>query len=481
MITIKYHDDVYIRVDADPGTKAELQEYFTFEVPGAKFIPAVKSGFWDGKIRLFNPLTGLLYAGLASEVEQFAADRELTVTKEIEAAPSVSDEKLNTFIERLKTPMETRDYQFAAVLEALNSGRRLFVSPTSSGKSYIQYLITMWMAANGLKTLIIVPTTTLVGQMYKDFVEYNNGTELPIHCITGGVAKDNKMPIVITTWQSVFKMPRAFFNAFGCIIGDEVHTFTAKSLTGLMEKATEVPYRFGLTGTLNGTKTHRLVLEGLFGPVKEVTTYEKLQDDEHIVKPVVKCIVLKHPEDARQRMKKADYQTEIDYIIQNENRNKVLVDLTKSLKGNILILFSKRAHGKILHEMMLEMLPDRDHFLVHGDIDTEDREQVRQLLEQTNCGVAVCSYKTFGTGINVKNLHHIIFASPTKSRVSLLQAIGRVLRLHSSKTKAYIWDVADDMRWKKTWINHTMRHLKERIGIYNEVGFDFTIVQKDLK
>jgi superfamily II DNA or RNA helicase len=276
-------------------------------------------------------------------------------------------------------------------------------------------------------------------------------------------------------------MPKEYFEQFDYIIGDEAHLFKAQSLTTIMTAANKTKYRIGLTGTLDGTKTHKLVLEGLFGPVEKVITTKELIDKKELSDFTIKCLVLKHDEQICEEMKGKTYAEEIQYLISSEPRNKFIRNLAISLKTNTLILYQMvEKHGQILYDMIKERADGRKVFFIHGGVDTEDREQIRHIMEKENDAIVVASYGTFSTGINIRNLHNIIFASPSKSRVRNLQSIGRGLRQSSGKEQATLYDIADDLRIKKH-TNFTLQHFIERVKIYNEEKFSFKIYNIGLK
>ena len=339
----------------------------------------------------------------------------------------------------------------------------------------------------GGKVLIIVPTTSLVYQMAKDFKDY--GFDQDVHCITSGVDKNALEQVTVSTWQSIYKMPKSYFDQFDCVIGDEAHLFKSKSLTTIMTNLTSCKYRFGLTGTLDGAQTHKLVLEGLFGPVKQVVKTKELIDNKQLADFDIKAIVLKYGDEACKALKEAKYQDEVDWIVRNEERNKFLANLALSLKGNTLMLFQfVEKHGKVLEQMITERVEEgRKVFYVHGGTDADTRESVRAITEKENNAIIVASYGTFSTGINIKRLHNIIFTSPTKSRVRTLQSIGRGLRKGGGdeeagieeKEQATLFDIADDLTWKAR-VNYTLKHFAERVKIYNDEKFNYKIYKVKL-
>ena len=480
---ISKKNEVHLVIETEPSIGRELSDFFTFEVPGARFMPQYKSRVWDGKIRLFNQINGELYVGLLPYIEEFAKRNDI----EIEYKEGVKDERpiqgVDRFIGRVSPKsngktLEIRDYQMDAILHAIRNNRSLLLSPTASGKSLIIYILSVWYAAQTEKNvLILVPTTSLVEQMFKDFQDYGWNAEDFCHRIYSGREKTNEFPVVITTWQSIYKLPRGFYDAFDVVIGDEAHQFKSKSLVNIMTKLADAKYRFGFTGTLDGTQTHKWVLEGLFGPSYKVTQTKELIDKGHLSKLQIKIIILKHnPQEFEA------FEDEVQFIIQHQKRNNFIKNLALDLKGNTLVLFQRvETHGQPLYESINSSVKDgRKVFYVHGGVDAEEREYIRAITEKENNAIIVASYGTFSTGINIKNLHNVIFASPSKSRIRNLQSIGRVLRKGDNKTQAVLYDIADDCT-KNSRKNYTLNHLIERVKIYNEENFNYEFIQVNLK
>ena len=478
---ISKKNEVYLNIKTEPNYARELSDFFTFEVPGARFMPSYRNKYWDGKIRLFNQMNGEVYVGLLPYIEEFAKRNELN----IEYKEGVKDEGehrtsiLGGFVRRVSPKskgktLQIRNYQMDAFTHAVRNNRSLLLSPTASGKSLIIYLLSRWYESE--RVLILVPTTSLVEQMYSDFIDYGY-LEAKMQKIYQGHSREITKEVTISTWQSLYKMPKKFFEQFGCILGDEVHLFKAKSLTGIMNKLHLCKYRHGFTGTLDGTQTHRLVLEGLFGSVNKVTTTKDLMDNKTLAKLKIKCLVLQYPDADCKFMKDQNYQDEVDLIVRDERRNKFIVDLTTHLKGNTLLLFQfVEKHGSVLYDMLKDL--DRKVFYVHGGTDAQTRENIREITEKEKSAIIVASYGTFSTGINIRNLHNVIFSSPSKSRIRVLQSVGRGLRKGSEKSTATLYDIADDFTWKSRQ-NFTLRNFMERINIYNEEEFDYEI--KNLK
>jgi superfamily II DNA or RNA helicase len=484
-------NEVYLKVSCEPGVAYELKDYFKFSVPGAKFSPAFRAKQWDGFIYLFNPLTCLIYIGLYRHIEEFCEARNYTIEWETELnSEEFSVLEAKQFINSLNIPdkYQVRDYQLDAFVHAVRERRALMLSPTASGKSFIIYILMRYYNA---KTLIVVPTTTLVHQLASDFEDYGykvekiegkRFTSFGCHKIYSGQERTSEYQVTIATWQSIYKESKEWFKKYSVVIGDEAHLFKAKSLTSILTKLEQCKYRFGFTGTLDGTQTNKLVLEGLFGPVRKVTTTSELISQKHLSNFRIKAIVLSYPDTVRQMISKSsDYQSEMDYIVKLDARNRFLKNLTLSLEGTTLLLFQYvEKHGIPLYEKIKEESGDREVFFVHGGVDGSEREDVRKQVEKENNSIIIASFGTYSTGINIPSIANIIFASPSKSRVRNLQSIGRGLRKSEGKNIATLFDIADDMTWKSKK-NFTLLHFMERIKIYNEEKFDYSIYKLDLK
>jgi superfamily II DNA or RNA helicase len=482
VIRVTKYNEVHLKLHCDSSTAYELSEYFTFNVPGARFSPAFKNKLWDGKIRLFHLMRGTVYVGLLSRVEEFAKSRGYTLEFDNPndfAGIELSTVQAEEFVRSLELPYEVRDYQLSAFVHAVRSNRAILISPTASGKSLIIYMLTRFYMTSNI--LIVVPNTGLVHQLASDFVEYGFDPD-QIHKVFSGQEKTTDQQVTITTWQSIYKLPKKWFDRYGAIIGDEAHGFNAKSLISIMENLTKCEIRFGLTGTLDGMKTNQLVLEGLFGPVEVVTTTAELMEKGTVAALKIKAIVLSYEDEFRQLMAKAKpvYKDELRVIVESKMRNRFLAGLTVSLKGNTLLLFNFQKHGKLLQQMIKDLVPDRDVFLVYGAIEGEERERIRKYIATHDNVIVIASYKTFSTGTNIPRLNNVIFGSPSKSRIRVLQSIGRGIRTAEGKLDATLYDVADDFS-RKSYENHTIKHFSERIKMYNAEKFEYKTYTIKLK
>jgi len=471
-----------MKIDCDDSIAKELNQFFTFEVPNYQYTPAYKNKKWDGMIRLFNLYSRRLYIGLMDYLIQFAKDRNYTIDQDFDNTVELEPDEVERFIASLNLKITPYDYQIDAIKHAIKNQRSLLLSPTGSGKSLIIYCLVRYcleQIQEDEKILIVVPTTGLVSQMYNDFRDYAGKewkVEKNCHTIFSGQDKTTPKQVVISTWQSIYKMPPEYFEQYKMVVGDECHLFKAKSLTSLMSKMVNAEFRIGTTGTLDGTQVHKLVIEGLFGRVHKVTTTKNLMEKEVLSNLAIDCLVLEYKPEEIDQIKRAKYIYELKWIVAHERRNKFISKLAKSVKGNTLVLFNYvDLHGKPLYNLISEMCPDKKVFMIYGGTDVEQREEIRQIVDKEDNAILVASYGTCSTGINIKNIHNIIFTSPSKSVIRVLQSIGRGLRRSDSKDSMKLYDLADNLSHKK-YRNHTMRHLDARIKIYNKEHFDYKLI-----
>ena len=482
-VHLRYISSVFCKVEAEPSIIMELADAFKWKAPNYKFHPKYRARVWDGNISLVNRVTGVIYAGLSKRIKKFCDARDYTISFDPKFTyEDIKPETLAEFIATLGIPehFDTRDYQFDSILKCIQSGRRTLLSPTSSGKSFMIYVITQWY--DNLKSLIIVPTTGLVTQMENDFREY--GFRGTISTSIGGLDKsyDIDADVVITTWQSLDngknKMPKAWYNQFGVVFGDEAHGCKAASLKAILENLENCRYRFGTTGTLDGDPLNEATIEGLFGPQYKSITTAELIEQGYATPLRIECIILKYPEQVCKDQKGKTYPEEIDFLVHKDSRNKFIRNLVKTLDGNKLVFFRLRDHGEILKDL-LEPVSD-NLFYIDGGVDAGDREDIRKIMENEDNATLLASMGTTSTGVSIKKLHHMVAASPSKSKIKVLQSIGRMLRQHKQKEEAVLYDIADDLTYKGK-PNYTLQHFKERVKIYSAEGFPFKIYTVELK
>ena len=491
MITVGKLNETFLMISCERHIAQELNEFFAFQVPGFQFMPQYRNKMWDGKIRLFNIKTQQLYMGLYDHLMKFALQRHYPVKSDVVSVrpiSALSDENIVGFFKALNLhcknkPIIPRDYQIESFKQCVKRERALLLSPTSSGKSLVIYSLIRWHQnfLDNDKILILVPTTNLVTQMYNDFLDYSSNDkwdgESQCHMIYSGRDKKTDKQIVISTWQSLFRLPAPYFQQFGMVVGDEAHLCNATSLKGILEKMISCRYRFGTTGTLAESKTHQLVLEGLFGKVYKAVTSKQLMKDKHISDLKIQCLLMQYSDVERDSQKKSTYKEEIDFIVSHTKRNNFICNLALDQKGNTLILFNYvEKHGKVLKKIIEKKANGRDIFFIAGETDVDERESIRALTEDCKDAVIIASSGVLSTGVNIKNLQSLIFAHPYKARIRNLQSIGRILRLDDKNNQAVLYDIVDDLHWKNR-DNYGLKHWRDRVKIYADEKFDYNFKQ----
>ena len=494
-LVVQKKNHAFLNIDCDQGISNELSDYFCFFVPGHAFMPSFKNKQWDGKLRLWDSRKNELPVGLFKYLEEFCKSRGYALQVKLNnyyGSPGSSYEVDMSFMKNCiftsrGENIEHRDFQLDAVHHAIRVKNSLLLSPTASGKSLIIYtMLRHYLENNDKDILIVVPTKSLVAQMYDDFADYSThdsgfDVEELCHKIYGGKEKNSKKRIFISTWQSIFSLQTPWFARFGMGIVDECHTAKAKSLSSIMSKLKEAEYRLGTTGTIGDEHTHKLQLEGMFGPVFKVTTTKTLMDQGHISSLDINVLLLRYSDEECREVVKLDYAAEINFIIEHEKRNKFITNLASDQDGNTLVLFQRVKHGKLLHKMIQEKTREgRKIFYVSGETDIDTREMVRKITETQNDAVIVASLQVFSTGVNIRNLHNVIFAAPSKSQIKILQSIGRSLRISDSGQTAMLFDIADDFHWKSKK-NYTLNHAGVRIAVYAKEKFNYNIYEVDFK
>ena len=488
-IEVESLDEVRYYVKTDNGIKKELRDYFSFMVPGAQYMPMFKRRIWDGRIRLFDILSSTLPRGLKIYLEKFCKDRSYVLNiKESKNPLCITEDQLTRFYDSLqvsvrKQAVKMHQHQQQAILHALNHHRCVLISPTGSGKSLIIYVLVRFLQSvlkSDRRILILVPTVGLVNQMESDFFDYSKidkswSCKKYIQKIMAGAEKDIHKQIVISTWQSIYKLPKQWFNQFDSVFFDECHQAKAESINFIGQKLTKAWFRIGTTGTLDQAQAHRLSIEGILGPAIQFIQTKGLMNKGLLAKLGIDCLLLKYTEEEKQLIKKQRYADEIKWIVTNDKRNEFIKELALRTKGNTLILFNYvETHGKPLASLLEAAGANRKVYLIHGKTDADAREYIRRIVDSEKDAILVASFGTTSAGINIVNLDNIIFASPTKSVIRLLQSIGRGLRVSEKKKTLKVYDIVDDLCWK-SHKNHVYRHFEERVKIYKKEKFDYAI------
>lgn len=477
-VKAEFHNHSEIKVHCSLAVFQELSDVFSYFIPSAKFHPKYKARRWDGRIRLMNGRSKTMPYGLLNRLKNYCKFKDYLFESDFqyELADFTKKDALS-FISELKMPFDIRDYQLDAFIHAIRKQRSVLVSPTASGKSAIIYLMMRLFYELDRKVLMIVPTVNLVTQMKQDFEEYAvNLDSLPVQEVYAGKSKEIEAPIMLSTWQSLQNLERNFFYNFDTVVVDETHLATGNTLQKILNYCVNADFRVGLTGTLTGEKVHEMLLIGSIGEPKKIISTSELIESRMLSELRVKCLILNH----KLSSLKMNYQEEIDYLISHEKRNSYIINLAKKLEGNTLILFNRvESHGVVLFNQIEKEVSDKNIFFMCGDTKAELRENIRQHVKNNHSdNIILASSGVFSTGVNIPALHNVIFASPTKSKVRVLQSIGRVLRRHNSKEAAVVYDIADKIYTRKNC--YVYSHFQERYKYYIEEDFDVKYYEIDL-
>lgn len=516
-ITIRKINETWIKVTcAEVYQELDIQDRFSFEIPNAKHDPRVKAGKWDGIKKLYDRRSGKLYLGLLLSLLDFCEKQNFSVDLDDSLVPDSDDflslEDVKHLVENFIQPkdkdgndIEVYDYQYDAVLYMLNMGRTTCLSATSSGKSLMIYLaMRIYQILDGFDTktiFITVPSINLVNQMYADFETYSKGTSWNVkkYCqkVTGKHSKRIEKQIVITTWQSQKNIAYDEYERIGAIFIDEAHQAKANVLTSILESLTQCEYKHGLTGTLDDIECNELTIQGLLGPKKVIVTAKEIIDAGRATNVKVNMILLNHNSEtcnsfkkfsyARAMAKKSKfdpttlYESEVKFLSTHEPRLEMLLDLIESLEGNTLVMFDRvESYGEVLYNRFKDKRPDST-FLIVGKVDGDEREEIRLDIENYDDATIWASFGTMSTGVSINKLHNCVLISSSKSKIRVLQTIGRMMRMHSSKHDSYIYDIVDNLQQSDNdKENYVMQHAQKRIEFYMNEKFDLDFINLDL-
>lgn len=498
-ISLQFINNTKVRVICPDDINRELTSLYSFYIPKHKFHPLVKAKKWNGKIYLFNSKQSTIPVGLVPDLTKYLSENGYNISISQEVAECFNDDSINhqwfkSFIESFPVTADgveitPRDYQLRMTYLAAKHKRAVFLSATATGKSMSQYLITRFLQDKIKENiLIIVPNIGLVYQLKSDFEDYSGKDEGwfindNVEMMCEGSRYSGKSQVLISTWQSLIPITKnkdmaGWFDQFGAVMCDEVHGAKGESIQAIMNCCVNASYRIGLTGTLDGEETNLMIIKSAFGPIIQIQTAKQAMDAGHIAKAKIECIELLYPEETKDATFDLKYQDELAYIFESEKRNNLIVNLVKGLEGNTIILVARREHGAILVSLLEENLVDRNVYYINGDVEGEDRDELRAIIEKEDNSVVVGTYGCIQTGTNIKRIHNAIFASPSKSVIRVLQSIGRGLRLAKDKFKFTMYDLIDNFGHDEK--NYCMEHSEHRFGYYAEQEFDFRVIRLKL-
>tara|TARA_R100000278_G_scaffold111046_1_gene88478 strand:+ start:591 stop:2012 length:1422 start_codon:yes stop_codon:yes gene_type:complete len=441
----------------------EIRDHFSIKDETARFRLRGRARFYaNPKIYGITP-TGLFEEGMFYDIVRYIKEtypnEELNIDPIIPSRvkPTLSDARVYDNL-----TYKLRDYQEAACEKAITFGRGILKMGTGAGKTLTicSLLMSMYLQRkNNLKCLLIVPDLGLVNQTYKDFVEYN--ALFKFTKWTGSIKPDLTADVIIANLgilQSQFK-DNDWLKDVDVVVVDECHKVKKSNKVSKMIQSIRTVHKFGLTGTLPDHKPDEWNLVGKIGSV----IYEKdsfsLRTEKHLTIAKASIVELKYKTKPKYISGQDNYRNELDFIYNNPFRNKVINQLTVNFKNNILILVNHIAHGDaLLNELQND---NKQVYFVKGEVEVEERDRIKKVMEDNSNVICVAMSSIFSTGINIKNIHMIVFAAGGKSSIRTIQSIGRGLRLHDSKDKLSIIDLADQLKYGE-------RHVEKRKEIYTQ-------------
>lgn len=473
-----------VHLVCEDGLSHRIYNVFSAYAPGYRFNPRFKMHVWDGKVRCYNPMSQILPIGLLNNLLIWCDQHQIqyslqgfkdgltdTIDKED------LEKQMNSYI---TAGFQARDYQVNAVHAALTNRRGVLLSCTGSGKSLMIYTFLRYLLDNKdvHRAILIVPSVSLVEQMYSDFQDYGwDDLEDHVEMLYSGKKPTFKKEILISTWQSLEKEDQEFFEVYDACVVDECHQAKCSVVTRLLKLMHNAEYKIGTSGTLPTEISEQLQINSVIGNVLFELKSCELIARGYLTKLNIAAIFLKYPEAFIAENKERTYPEEVKMVEEYPNRNKVLnfiIDHTSPM-NNMLILVNHRNHLRDVETYLHENYPDKKVSIITGDVKAKVREEIRTGIEDEDGTILLATYQTMSTGVNIPKLHAIMLFSNSKSRIKVLQSIGRGLRKHNSKNKVIIYDIVDDLSYKKRTgriaKNYCMQHFDERSNYYIEQEF----------
>lgn len=376
-------------------------------------------------------------------------------------------------------PFQIRDYQDKAVRAALKYHKGILLSCTSSGKSLMIYNIIRCLRKQEMKhILLIVPNIMLVDQMYDDFKDYGyDNLDDDVERLGGGHEATFDKPVLISTWQSLQNKDSEFFEKYNAVFVDEVHGVKANVMSKLMKWCCNAYYKIGTTGTLPNDKCDLLQIREVVGDVIFELKSKELIDKGVLTKIKIANIIAKYPSDFVLKNKGRSYPEEVKMVEEYQDRNKVLEYILEHTdkKHNVLVLMNHLKHVQLIREWLNEKYPDKKVSVITGAVSGEERSDIRKGIEEEDGTILLATYATMSTGVNMPKLHDVILYANSKSKIKVLQSIGRGLRKHATKNQIILYDIIDDLSYKtrtgRVVENYLIKHWKERMSYYKEQEF----------
>lgn len=466
----------------------ELDKYFKVKDSDCYFKPKFKMGMWDGFIHFYNTSSNMLPIGLSSYLKTFISDNELQCEYDFNSECNYYNiDEIKKFIEdnNLNSVINPYPFQLKSIQRALNYKRGIIKSPTGSGKSSIIYNIVRRLLSENKSILIITPQVDLVNQLFKDFESYGwkECCEF-VNTLHGEVKKyKHDKPILISTYQSLLRLPSEYFESFDAVIVDEVHTAKAVSIRDILIQCVNAEYRIGLTATLPKKELDRFTIFAYLGKLIFDISIKTLIEDGFLTPLQINVLYLEYLESMRSNCKR-EFDDEYKIISKIPERNKLLYKIIEKVEPteNVLILCKNLNQVKDVYNFINSNIKQFNVHKIQGDVVSEERDNIIKIMENTGSNITVATYGTMSTGRNVKRLHHVVLFSPYKSDIKVIQSIGRGTRLHITKKILTVWDIVDVLKYydfegsgrnrhKVLKDNYLVEHSNLRLQYYKELEF----------
>jgi superfamily II DNA or RNA helicase len=468
-------DEVNVKIEGlELAERKALMKMFEYEVPGARYLPAVRLGRWNGKVSYFS-LAGSTYINLLEEIlpvlDRAGYDIELDDTRDYTTTFEFAEVSESTFAHKNwpkghpkeGTPVVLRDYQISIVNNFLQNPQSLQEIATGAGKTLMTAALSYSIEQYG-RSIVIVPNKSLVTQTEADYI--NLGLDVGVYF---GDRKEYNKTHTICTWQSLNNMLKKtkageadimdFIEGVVCVMVDEVHMAKADALKTLLTGAfAKVPIRWGLTGTIPKAKFEAQSLFVSLGPVISKLSASELQDQGVLAQCHVNIVQLKDD------VEFSNYQSELKHLLEDTHRLDAIAQLILKIKetGNVLILVDRVNAGKEI----VSRLPDS--VFVSGATNMVDRKEEYDEIATSTNKIIVATYGVAAVGINIPRIFNLVLIEPGKSFVRVIQSIGRGIRKAEDKDHVQIYDITSSCRFAK-------RHLTQRKTFYKEANYPFDV------
>ena len=473
MINIEYHSTSHAVID---GPEINIiREHFSVKNEAVHFQRRF-GRFVPPRTYVINN-QGKVEIGLLEEVVKFCKSKDIVITLESKIKDILYPSLTKTHTVSYDLNLKLREYQQDIVNACISNGRGTVILATAGGKTLTMASLLEFYYNNyskNFRCLIIVPDLGLVNQTQSDFKEY--GTSFTTSKWTGKDKLDLSTNVIVSNLGILqsSKQDISWIEHIDILIVDEVHKVRRGNKVNKLFKSVKTPIRFGFTGTLPPDDLDKWNIFGKIGPQLYEKMAHELRDDNYVAKAKVHVLELNYNTPTSEiyhgTNSNAYYLQENEFIRNSSYRNTLIANLCNKLDNNGLILVDYIEHGELLLEALQATCKYKDVYFIQGSVDTDHRKEIQDYMEAQKNVVVIAISKIFSTGINIKNLHYIVFGGGGKAKIKIVQSIGRGLRLHIDKKELIIFDIADNLRYGQ-------RHGEQRLALYDSEQIKYTFTK----